>query len=76
MVVVMVVMGAQEARGMVVMVVMMMGSFFLLQIWTTASRRPIHSPPHLLTRACPVTEPRALNLLALTLLLEAERPCL
>jgi hypothetical protein len=77
MMVMVVVMGAQEARGMVVMVVLVIASVLFLQIWTAAGRRRIHPPPHLFTWACPVTEPRALSLLALTLLLlEAERPCL
>jgi hypothetical protein len=76
MMVVMVVMGAQEARGMVVMVVMVMASVIFLQIRTATGRRSVHSTPQLLTRSCPVAEPRTLKLLALTLLLEAERPCL
>lgn len=67
-------MGAHEARGMVVMVVMVMGPVFFLQILTAASRRRIHPPPQLFTRSCPVSEPRTLNMLALTLLLEAKRP--
>jgi hypothetical protein len=74
--VMMVVMGAHKARGMVVMVVMVMAPVFFLQIRTAAGRRRVHPPPQLFTRSCPVAETRTLNLLALTLLLETERPCL
>jgi hypothetical protein len=74
--VVMVVMGAQEVRGMVMMVVMAMGPVFFFQVWSAAGRRPSQSPPQVFAWACPVTESRTLNLLSWSLVLEAERPCL
>lgn len=42
--VVMVVVGTQEARGMVVMKVMVMANFLFLHIRTAAGRRRVHSP--------------------------------
>jgi len=42
--VVMVVVGTQEARGMVVMKVMVMTNFLFLHIRTAAGRRCVHSP--------------------------------
>jgi len=72
--VVMVVVGTQEARGMVVMKVMVMANFLFLHIRTAASRRRAHSPAQLLSRASPVTSSLTLSLRALNLLLKAERP--
>lgn len=72
--VVMVVVGTQEARGMVVMKVMMMANFLFLHIRTAAGRRRVHSPAQLFSRTSPVTSSLTLSLRALILLLKAERP--
>jgi hypothetical protein len=72
--VVMVVVGTQEARGMVVMQVMVMANFLFLHIRTAAGRRRVHSPAKLFSRTAPVTSPLTLSLRALILLLKAERP--
>jgi hypothetical protein len=71
---VMVVVGTQEARGMVVMKVMVMGNFLFLHIRTAASRRRVRSPAQLFSHTSPVTSPLSLSLWALILLLKAERP--
>jgi hypothetical protein len=72
--VVMVVMGTQKARGMVVMKVMVVVGFLFLHILTAAGRRRVHSPAQLFSRTSPVTSPLTLSLRALILLLKAERP--
>lgn len=74
MMVVMVVVGTQEARGMVVMKVMVMADFLFFHIRTAAGRRRIHSPAQLFSRTSPVTSSLTLSLRALILLLKAERP--
>jgi hypothetical protein len=71
--VVMVVVGVQEARGMVVVMVV---AVLFFQIWTAAGRRGICPTVQLFPRASPLPDPWTLTLLALTLLLEAKRPCL
>jgi hypothetical protein len=72
--VVMVVVGTQEARGMVVMKVMVMANFLFLHIRTAAGRRRVHSPAHFFSRNSPVTSSLTLSLRSLILLLKAERP--
>jgi hypothetical protein len=71
-VVVVMVMRAEEARDMVMVVV----AVLFLQIWTAASRRGICPTVQLFSRSRPFPDPWTLSLLALTLLLEAKWPCL
>lgn len=69
--VVMVVVGTQEARGMVVMKVVVMVAFLFLHIRTAAGRRRVRSPAQLFSLTRPVTSPLTLSLRALILLLKA-----
>jgi hypothetical protein len=72
--VVMVVVGTQEARGVVVMKVMVVANFIFLHIRTAAGRRRVHSSAQLFSCTIPVTSSLTLSLRALILLLKAERP--